>query len=671
MKCPTVKYKFSKTFLFLLTLFAFLKAQDSYLNLIESEKQSFMAQGTFSSYLANSNQSKFDVRFYDINLDVFPGSQYLKGAVVIEGESRANGLDRLDIDLFSNMTVDSIIQDSTAISYQAFSDHIEIDLPQPLQENQHFSMKIYYRGNPQRIGFGSFNWNSYHGTPRIWTLSEPYGAPTWWPCKDNPADKADSVFISITVPEQLVAVSNGVLKQIIPAPNSRHTYYWETRYPISPYLVFFAAADYSQFNGWYISMNGDSMPLNYFVYPEELQAAQEDFSITEEMIGAFGALFGEYPFIKEKYGMASVMGGASMEHQTLTTLNHIYIAGDHSGDGVVAHELAHQWFGDAITMRKWQHIWLNEGFATYSEALWEEYAHGKQAYRQLMNEKDTGYFIGNVFVEDTSDISTLFSLTVYYKGAWTLHMLRGIIGDTLFLKALKQYASSRALKYGNAVTEDFVTICETVANRNLHWFFEQWLYRPGRPVYRYQWEVQGSASRFVTDLKIDQYNSQSNRSNLPYKMPLQIHLSGENWEQSVTVWDSLYSQRFEFITEQRPQKLEVDPEDWVLKKLEEVESGEFVGIPTEFKLSQNYPNPFNSSTTIIFGMPMPGEVKIEIYDVLGKRVYRNLLSENLIAFHRFVWDGKDNRGNALPSGIYFYRFSQGASAIARKMILVR
>lgn len=666
-----MKDKFSKTFLLLLAGFTFLKAQDSPLDLIESEKQSFLEQREYFAPDANSNQSQFDVQFYQINLDVFPGNKYLKGTVLIQGESRANGLERLDIDLYSNMAVDSIMQTDVALSYQVFSDHLEIDLPQPLQQGERFAVKIYYQGNPERIGFGSFNWNSYQGKPRIWTLSEPYGAPTWWPCKDDPADKADSVYMSVTVPEQLVAVSNGILKQITPAPNFRLTYQWETHYPISSYLVFFAAADYSQFDDWYISVNGDSMPLNYFVYPEKLQAAQVDFAITKDMIGAFAALFGEYPFIKEKYGMASVVGGASMEHQTLTTLNQVYITGDHSGDGVVAHELAHQWFGDAITMRKWQHIWLNEGFATYCEALWEEHARGKEAYRLYMNGKDTGYFKGNVFVEDTSSISALFSITVYYKGAWVLHMLRGVLGDSLFFNAFNKYATAPNLIYANALTSNFKSIYESMANQNLDWFFDQWLYRPGRPVFRCQWHVQGSASPYVTVLKVDQFNSQTNLSDMPYKMPLQIRLSGVNWDQLVTIWDSLPSQQFDFITEQPPQKLEVDPGDWVLKKLEIVQSGEFVGIPTEFKLSQNYPNPFNSSTTIIYGMPFPGEVKIEIYNVLGKRVYNNFRSEKLIAFHRFVWDGKDNNGNALPSGIYFYRFSQGENAIARKMILAR
>jgi len=657
----------------MILLFAYtgLKAQDTKTDIIEAEKQRFLRQQENSRTKLPLNQQQFDVHFYRLNLDVYPETRYLSGSVIIHGRSMVNSLEQIEIDLFSNMTVDSVKQNGNSLSIQRYSGWFVVNFPLPLEQGEVFSIEVFYGGNPQSTGFGSFTWGNHQGTPRIWTLSEPYGAPTWWPCKDNPSDKADSVFININVPDNLVALSNGLLTGILQEPDYRQTYQWETRYRISNYLVFIAVADYMQFNDWYVSASGDSMPLNYFVYPELFSAAQEDFDVTKNMLNVFAALFGEYPFINEKYGMASVIAGASMEHQTLTTLNQNHITGTHRGDYVVAHELAHQWFGDAITMRNWQHIWLNEGFATYSEALWEEKVNGNEAYRQYMSGKDIGIFDGTVFVEDTLDIPTLFSSTVYRKGAWTLHMLRGVLGDSIFFKALKRYATDPNLFYGNAASEDFQTICEAEANRNLDWFFEQWLYRPGRPIYKYQWSVEGNSSPYITTLKIDQSNLQPEINTIPYKMPLQIHLRGENSSEEFTVWDSLSSQQFKFITEYQPVDLEIDPDNWVLKKLEKIETGEFVGIPTEFKLSQNYPNPFNATTTIIYSVPVPGEVNIEIFDVLGKRVFDQLISEQMIAFHKFVWDGTDNQGNSLPSGIYFYRFSNGKDAIARKMILAR
>ena len=657
--------------LILLFCFSFVIAQNTQTSIIELEKQKFLSYQNYSFNKTSSNQNQFDIKFYHIKLEVFPDLKHLQGSVLIKGRSLINSLDHAEFDLYSNMSVDSIVQNGSTLSFQRFSDRISINFPNPINQNEIFEIEIFYQGNPQSSNFNSFNWGDYQGTPRIWTLSEPYGAPSWWPCKDNPADKADSVFIDITVPNNSVAASNGILVGIAPNTNNRHTYYWETRYPMSSYLAFIAASDYMQFNDWYVSTEGDSMPLNYYVYPEFYTDALEDFSITRDMVTAFSSLFGEYPFIKEKYGMASVMGGASMEHQTLTTLNQRHITGNHQGDYVVAHELAHQWFGDAITMKSWQHIWLNEGFATYSEALWQENHYGQQAYHQYMEDMDIGYFEGAIFIEDTLDISTLFNTTVYHKGAWVLHMLRGVLGDSIFFEGLKKYATDPDFYYGNATTEDFQNIYEVISNEDLDWFFKQWIYRPGRPLYRYHWSVIENSSPYTTILTIDQTNLQFLQNNMPYKMPLQIRLTGGSLDQTLTVWDSLSSQQFEFATEQIPTNLDVDPDNWVLKKLEKEETGEFVGIPTKFKLSQNYPNPFNSSTAIIYGVPVPGEIKIEIYNVLGKRVFDKLISERMIAFHRFIWNGKDNHDNDLPSGIYFYRFSQQRNTITRKMILVR
>jgi len=652
--------------LFPLFFFSFLIAQDTQTSIIELEKQKFQTYKQYSNTKTNFNQNQFDIKFYHLKLDVFPDSKHLQGSVVIKGQSRVNSLDHVELDLYSNMVVDSIIQNGLPLPYQRINDQLHITFVQPIQQAEMFDIEIFYQGNPQPPGSNSFNWGNYQGTPRIWTLSEPYGAPFWWPCKDSPTDKADSVFIDITAPDNLVSVSNGILVGITSNIDNRHTFHWETRYLISNYLVFIAIADYMEFNDLY-----NSTPLKYYVYPELLTYAFEDFSITNDMISVFAPLFGEYPFINEKYGMASVMSGASMEHQTLTTLNQGHISGTHRGDYVIAHELAHQWFGDAITMRSWSHIWLNEGFATYSEALWFEHNKGKKFYHQYMEGMDLGYFEGTVFVEDTTDIPTLFSRTVYRKGAWVLHMLRGVLGDSVFLDGLKKYATDPDFHYGNATTEDFQNICETVSNMDLDWFFEQWIYRHGRPVYRYYWSVQGDSPPYTTILTIDQSNLRSHYNNLPYKMPLQIHLTGGNLDQNFTRWDSLRSQQFEFETDQRPTNLEIDPDNWVLKKLEKAATGEFVGVPTKFRLSQNYPNPFNSSTTIIYGVPFPGEVKIEIYNVLGKQVFGQFISERIVAFHKFNWDGKDNLGNDLPSGIYFYRFSQQNAAVVRKMILVR
>jgi len=303
------------------------------------------------------------------------------------------------------------------------------------------------------------------------------------------------------------------------------------------------------------------MELQYFVYPEDLAAAQEDFNVTDNMMEFFATVFGEYPFLNEKYGMAEFPWGGAMEHQTITSYGDPLIRGDHYYDYINAHELAHQWFGDCITMRSWSHIWLNEGFASYSEALWEESLGGSSAYHAYLDTQDPGSFQGSLFVVDSTNANALFSNTVYDKGSWTLHMLRGVLGDSLFFNCLNGYATDPNIVYATAITEDFRDLCESVSGQDLHWFFEQWVYRPGRPNYVYNWETTGTAPPYQTTLNLLQTNTEL------YKMPLQIHLFGNGLDTLFTVWDSLNEQQFQFMTNIEPMALEVDPDNWVLKNI--------------------------------------------------------------------------------------------------------
>ncbi len=317
-------------------------------------------------------------------LELEPAAKILKGAVTLHGSVLQDPMDQIELDLGSHMIVDSILQTNAHLAYTHSADLIKINLPEALPAGSSFSVTVYYHGDPEGGSYGAFNWD-VHGpelVPVIWTLSEPYGAPSWWPCKDDPSDKADSVRLDVTVPENLVVASNGLLHGVTETTPGLKTYTWITRYPISTYLVSLAVTDYVQFEDAYDS--GDhSMPLVYFVYPELYQKAVEDFSVTKDMLIFYSQIFGEYPFVDEKYGMAVFPWGGGMEHQTLTSYGAGLVRGDHRYDYLNAHELAHQWFGDQITMRYWSHIWLNEGFASYAEALWFENLGGEQAYHSL------------------------------------------------------------------------------------------------------------------------------------------------------------------------------------------------------------------------------------------------------------------------------------------------
>ena len=639
----------------------FRSIQESREHIRQMESARRQKQIQVLSKISTPNQLNYDVTGYTINLNIWPVTKTIDGSVVITGKSKITGLTHLEFNLFSNMTVDSITQNGSPLTFNHAGNLVDVQLPAFLGTDGDFSVEIFYHGNPQSIGLGSWRWSTHSGNPIISTLSEPFGAPTWWPCKDDPADKADSVFLNITVPENLVVASNGLLKAVTPAPDNRHTYSWETRYPISNYLVSLAISNYAEFNDWYVSASGDSMPLVYYVYPEHLAAAQEDFSVTDEMISAFAEIYGEYPFIEEKYGMAIFSWGGAMEHQTMTSYGSGLITGNHTYDWINAHELAHQWFGDLITMKRWSHIWLNEGFASYSEAMWMESLYGKTAYHNYLASQDPGFFSGSLFVTDSTNENALFSNTVYDKGSWALHMLRGVLGDSLFFAGIRSYATDSSLVFGNATTEDFRDICEAVSGMDLDWYFDEWVYRAGRPNYQYDWKVTGNRP-FTTTLTLKQTNA------VPYKMPIQIYLFGDGLDSTVTVWDSLAYQQFQFVTNDAPIDVQVDPDNWILKNIDRV-TGIVDGEneqPQRFELTQNYPNPFNPTTTIEFYLQNPGYTTLAIYDMLGQKI-ATLAAENLNSGrHLYQWDA-----SGMASGIYYYRLTAGNFTAVKKALLLR
>jgi aminopeptidase N len=354
--------------------------------------------------------------------------------------------------------------------------------------------------------------------------------------------------------------------------------------------------------------------------------------------------------------MAVFGWGGAMEHQTITSYGAGLITGNNAYDYINAHELAHQWFGDLITMRFWSHIWLNEGFASYSEALWFEHLYGKSAYDQYMMLQFAESYNGPLWIEDSLNVSALFSKTVYDKGSWTLHMLRGVLGDSLFFEAIKEYATNKNLVYDNATTEDFRDICESVSGMRLDWFFDQWVYREGRPAYIVQWSTVGEGP-YETRLAVVQ-------KNLPaYKMPIKIRLSGSKMSETFTVWDSLAFQQFSLTTTFQPAALEFDPDNQILKTvLDEA--------PSRFNVSHNYPNPFNAETNINVFLADSDVISFEVFNILGQRVYQGQYSL-AAGYHRISWNGKNDRGNPLPSGMYFSRISGKSESAAGKMILLR
>ena len=507
----------------------------------------------FSNMSPTRNQMDFDVKYYDLDLDIFEDTEMISGSVGVLAASLIENLDHLELDFTYGMIIDGVSDsDGNDLEYTYTNDNLLlVTVPTPLNVGDLGHIVISYHGSPEATGFGSFGFDSYSGQPMIWTLSEPYGARDWWPCKDTPTDKADSVDISITVSDYLTVASNGNLEEVV-SDGGRTTYHWKERYPIATYLVSLAIYPYTHFSGVF-NYAGGSMPLEYYVFPNHYNSVQENYAMTPDMIGAFSERFGLYPFIDEKYGHAEFVWGGGMEHQTLTSM------GGWS-QYLISHELAHQWWGDMVTCANFHHIWLNEGFATYSQAMWYEMR--DNSIQSLHDEMDTKKYFGNgtIYVTDTTSVGSIFnSNLVYKKGAWVMHMLRHIVGDNYFFEGLQEYGDQ--YRFESAVTDDFKNIMETVSGMDLDAFFDRWIYDEYYPIYESTPQYYASTNgTYFLQITLDQ-----NQTSSLFTMPVDLQVESQTGSQIFVVDNSLDSELYEFILDSQPLSVIIDPEDWILK----------------------------------------------------------------------------------------------------------
>ena len=602
------------------------------------------------------DQEKIDISFYRIDLDIDFDQHEISGSVLIEGRVGLSQPDSIEIDFSSNMSVDSVKLYGESISYDHDDDLISVLAPQTtLPEGYQFNMEIFYHGIPTTCGFGSFVFDSHAGIEHVWTLSEPYGARCWWPCKDDPSDKADSVDIIVRVPSNQIVASNGNLIHEIDISNDRKEYYWQERYPISTYLVSLAIYPYTVWHDEYISMNGDTLPLDYYVFPDRYENSYSNYLLTKEMLSLFASQFGEYPFMGEKYGHADFGWGGAMEHQTLSSM------GGYS-QTLIAHELGHQWWGDLITCASFHHIWLNEGFARYCQALWEEYFNGDDAYFSYMN-SHAYYGYGTVYVEDPTTTSAIFNGNLSYnKASWVLHMLRHVVGDDTFFEILHAYASDDSLSYAAATTQEFQQVCENITGMDLQDFFQQWIYGEKYPQYELSWWLTDTEELTI---QIDQIQTTGY-----FHMPIDLHVTGFLTDTTIVVDNYGPTQTYQISgVGTMVHQVQLDPNGWILKEVNYTTVGVDEVLPDKVSLLPAYPNPFNSGTTINFFIPQVlGEIDatLQVMDVNGRHISTLLSKQVSSGMKSFYWDASVD-----ASGIYFIHLLAGNNIFNRKIILLK
>jgi aminopeptidase N len=588
-----------------------------------------------------SASTNFDVKYYRCEWEVDPAIRFITGKVTVYYIITAAATD-IAVDIMSPLIVDSVKQRNNLLTKLQGSNSLQISFAAPVNAGTFDSVSIYYKGVPPASGFGSFIQDQHAGTPVMWSLSEPYGARDWWPCKNGLDDKADSIDIIITAPSQYKAASNGLLQsETLTAGGTKKIAHWKHRYPIATYLICFAVTNYTVFNNS-VQLGSTTLPMQTYCYPESLISFQNGTQNVLDAMQLFHNTFGDYPFIKEKYGHVQFGWGGGMEHQTSTFIVSI-------NEGLIVHELAHQWFGDKITCGSWEDIWLNEGFATHLSSF---YLEKKYPANIITNRKNlinniTSQPGGSVKVTDTANVGRIFDGRLSYnKGSSLLYMLRWKLTDSVFFKALKTYQQDNKVIYGFARTLDLKRHLEQASAQDLTEFFNDWFVGQGYPSYNVEWTPVGS--KFV---RIKMSQTTSHPSVGFFEMPVALKFKNATQEKTIVVDNKTNGEIFlkdlGFIAD----SVFIDPEYWLLSrnntttKIQDVVTGQNV--------VQIYPNPVQNQFFVYLRNFVSPSAVITLFNAGGQRLYTK--SINLVNGAEYI----EIPSKHLPSGSYLVQVSAG------------
>ena len=592
-------------------------------------------------------QKAYDVKWYFLNLNVENDTVALSGDVTIKAQVVQNVMDTFSFHLHEVYTIDSVLINGVKKNV-VNKEHERLVVNLGLTKNTLFDAKIFYHGSGGvggnwMAGIGNTKGSSAGREFRVtWTLSEPNNAFQWFPVKQDLTDKADSCWVFVTTTKPNKAGSNGLLT-IVDLPDNKARYEWKTSYPIDYYLISIAVGEYQDYSTYAtIPQTGKQLLIQNYIYdtPECLAENKAVMDETGAMIEFFSEIFGEYPFSSEKYGHALAYIGGAMEHQTMTTTCCFY-------ESIIAHELVHQWFGDNVTCASWEHIWLNEGFATYGAYLWEEYKYGKDyainnfKYK-INNILNSNYGkTGSVYVpfEDIDNEDRIFNGTLTYnKGGMLVHMIRYAIGDDdLFFNILQTYQNR--YKDHVATTEDLQSVIEELSHKDFGTFFEQWFYGTGYPTFNIKWQ------QSENQLILNSAQTTTSSATPLFKVTFELEITySDNTTEIVPFYQDQNNQQFVYnIPDNKTVKSIIfDPNAWLLA----IATATVGIVETQCIASlQVHPNPTTGELTIDNGQLTIDNVQIT--DIMGRTLNNYQLS--------IVNSQLKINISHLPAGVYFLR----------------
>lgn len=626
----------------------------------------------FDNILAESGgplkplQAAYNVNYYDLDLTIDHNALTIGGSLLCRVEI-IDPIDTLLLDLDDPFTIDSILykKNGATFSVTTFThtdEKIYIDLPETAIAGDMVSVNIFYNGAPRIAAYPpwdcGFVWEQTpSGDPWIGVACEEEGADIWWPCKDHPTDEPDSMDMSFTVQDPLMCISNGQFLGSVSNGNGTSTFNWFISTPINNYNVSIYAAEYMLIEDNYMSTIGDSIPFRFWVLPEDYTTAVNYMDVFLTEFNFLESICGPFPFGTDKHGWAHAPYWG-MEHQTIVAYGHDFTTNSWGYDYIHFHELAHEWYGNLITAKDWADVWIHEGIATYTEALYVEYLSGMDAYHEFMN----GTMPGNYHIQPLAPYANLtaqqgFFLEPYGRGAAVMHTLRYHLGDELFFELLERWAYPDSTDYDNTngkqcrilSTEDMKDQAEDVTGIELDPFWDVFF---REITYPYLDVVRGFDETT--------FNWQTENSVL---LDIDVPIKVNGIDMVVEMTDG-----FGTASILPNDLLVIDPRQWILM----AEPSIITSIDDNYakgkalQLDQNYPNPFSSSTTISYSVPEAQFVSLKVYDIIGNEVASLINEDQSPGNHEVVFDAKD-----LVCGTYFYCLQLDDLVKTKKLVLIK
>lgn len=610
-------------------------------------------------------QAAYDVNFYDLDLTINPVEKTIGGSLLCRVEI-IDPITTLVLDLDNPFNVDSVLfqlEDFpyTKVTFTHTNKKLNITPPMPITSGDMVTVKIFYNGSPRIAVYppwdDGFVWDQTStGETWIGVTCESEGADVWWPCKDHPSDEPDSMSMSFTVPNPLICVSNGRYLGSTDNGNNTTTFDWFISTPINNYNVSIYAAEYSLIEDTYLSVSGDTIPFYFWVLPEDYETAVNYMDVFLTEFNFLESICGPFPFGTDKHGWAHAPYWG-MEHQTIIAYGHNFTVNNWGYDYIHYHELAHEWWGNLITAKDWSDVWIHEGMATYTEALYVEHLSGMDSYHQFMNNKrpSDNHTHPLAPYEALTASEAFDNLNPYSRGASVMHTLRYHLGDEVFFNLFKRWLYPDSTDFDNTkgqlcrilTTDDMKNQAEEETGLDLDPFFDVFFREAAYPVLNVLREYDQTLFSWETE----------NNILLDINIPIRVN----GIDHTVEMIDGQGS-----IVISQDDILIIDPKKWILMANPSivVSIDEDLSQITDYSLEQNSPNPFDHSTTIKYSIPKSQFVTLKVFDILGNEIIMLVNGKHTPGNYEVEFDGSN-----LTSGVYFYRLQAGKYSETKRFIL--